>query len=172
MALNLEAKKVIVKEVAEIADRSSSAVAAQYTGMDMSDMTELYSLARNTGVYLRVVRNTLARRALEGTHLACMCSNLKGQLILAFSTDEPGAAAKLVRDFAKDNEKLVVKLVALEGGLLPASDIDRLADLPNKTQALSLLMGAMLAPLSRLIGTLAEPYAKLARTLRAVAASR
>ncbi len=169
MSLNLEAKKAIVKEVAEIASNSPSAVAAEYRGLTVSDMTELRQSARDAGIYLRVVRNTLARRALEDTNFDCMRESLVGQLILAFSKDEPGAAAKVIRDFAKKNDKLVVKLVALEGKLLQPSDIDALANLPSKEQAISMLMSMMTAPVAILVRTLAEPHAKLVRTVKAVA---
>ena len=169
MSLNLEAKKAIVKEIAEIAGNSPSAVAAEYSGLTVSDMTELRQSARDAGVYLRVVRNTLARRALEDTNLVCMREGLVGQLILAFSKDEPGAAAKVVRDFVKKNDKLVVKLVALEGKLLQPSDIDALASLPSKEQAISMLMGMMTAPVVMLVRTLTEPHTKLVRTVKAVA---
>jgi len=169
VSLNLEAKKAIVEEVAEIAGNSPSAVAAEYSGLSVSDMTELRQIARDAGIYLRVVRNTLARRALEDTSFACMREGLVGQLILAFSKDEPGAAAKVVRDFAKKNDKLVVKLVALEGKLLQPSDIDALASLPSKEQAISMLMGMMMAPVATLARTLAEPHAKFVRTVKAVA---
>ena len=169
MSLNLEAKKAIVKEIAEIAGNSPSAVAAEYTGLTVSDMTELRQSARDAGVYLRVVRNTLARRALEDTNLVCMREGLVGQLVLAFSKDEPGAAAKVVRDFVKKNDKLVVKLVALEGKLLQPSDIDALASLPSKEQAISMLMGMMTAPVAMLVRTLTEPHTKLVRTVKAVA---
>jgi large subunit ribosomal protein L10 len=169
VSLNLEAKKAIVEEVAEIAGNSPSAVAAEYSGLTVSDMTELRQTARDAGIYLRVVRNTLARRALEDTSFDCMREGLTGQLILAFSKDEPGAAAKVVRDFAKKNDKLVVKLVALEGKLLQPSDIDALASLPSKEQAICMLMGMMMAPVATLARTLAEPHAKFVRTVKAVA---
>jgi len=139
------------------------------SGLTVSDMTELRQSARDAGIYLRVVRNTLARRALEDTNFDCMREGLVGQLILAFSKDEPGTAAKVIRDFAKKNDKLVVKLVALEGKLLQPSDIEALANLPSKEQAISMLMSMMTAPVAALIRTLAEPHAKLVRTVKAVA---
>ncbi len=169
MSINLEAKKAIIEEVAKIASNSPSAVAAEYSGLTVSDMTELRQSARDAGIYLRVVRNTLARRALEDTNFDCMREGLVGQLILAFSKDEPGTAAKVIRDFAKKNDKLVVKLVALEGKLLQPSDIEALANLPSKEQAISMLMSMMTAPVAALIRTLAEPHAKLVRTVKAVA---
>ena len=169
MSLNLEAKKAIVEEVAEVAGNSPSAVAAEYSGLSVSDMTDLRQSARDAGIYLRVVRNTLARRALEDTSFDCMREGLTGQLILAFSKDEPGAAAKVVRDFAKKNDKLIVKLVVLGGKLLQPSDIDALASLPSKEQAISMLMGMMTAPVAMLVRTLTEPHTKLVRTVKAVA---
>jgi len=169
VSLNLEAKKAIVEEVAEVAGNSPSAVAAEYSGLSVSDMTDLRQSARDAGIYLRVVRNTLARRALEDTSFDCMREGLTGQLILAFSKDEPGAAAKVVRDFAKKNDKLVVKLVVLGGKLLQPSDIDALASLPSKEQAINMLMGMMIAPVASLARTLSEPHAKFVRTVKAVA---
>jgi len=169
VSLNLEAKKAIVEEVAEVAGNSPSAVAAEYSGLSVSDMTDLRQSARDAGIYLRVVRNTLARRALEDTSFDCMREGLTGQLILAFSKDEPGAAAKVVRDFAKKNDKLIVKLVVLGGKLLQPSDIDALASLPSKEKVISMLMGMMIAPVASLARTLAEPHAKFVRTVKAVA---
>ncbi len=160
---------MISKEVAEVANNSLSAVAAEYSGLSVSDMTELRRSARDSGIYLRVVRNTLARRALEGTSFDCMREGLVGQLILAFSKDELGAAAKVVRDFAKKNDKLVVKLVVLEGKLLQPSNIDALADLPSKEQAIGMLMGILIAPVTSLARTLVEPHTKFVRTVKAVA---
>ena len=169
MPLNLEAKKAIVAEVSDIATRSISAVAAEYRGLDMGEMTALRCSARDAGIYLRVVRNTLARRAFKETDLACMHEGLKGQLILAFSLDDPGSAARVMRDFYKSNDKLVLKLVTLEGKLLPVSSVDMLADLPSKDEALSRLASVMLAPVRRLVGTLAGPHTKLVRTVKAIA---
>ncbi len=169
MGLNLEAKKAIVEEVAEVADNSLFAVAAEYRGLSVHDMTELRRSARDAGIYLRVVRNTLARRAFQGTSFDCMREGLVGQLILAFSRDEPGAAAKVVCDFAKKNDKLVVKLVVLEGKLLQPSDINMLASLPSKDQAISMLIGIMMAPVTTLARTLTEPHARLVLTVKALA---
>ncbi len=169
MSLNLEAKRAIVAEVADVAAHSIVGVAAEYRGLDMGDMTKLRRSAREAGVYLRVVRNTLARLALKDTDLACMREGLQGQLILAFSRDDPGSAARVFRDFSEENDKLVVKLVALEGKLLHVPDMNMLADLPSKDEALSKLAGAMLATVVSLIRTLAEPYSKLVRTVKAVA---
>lgn len=168
MRLTLEAKKEIVSEVAAVAAQAPSAIAVQYSGISVMEMTKLRHSAREAGVYLRVVRNTLARRALEHTRFECMRDDLTGPLLLAFSGSEPGSAAKVIRDFAKTNEKLIVKLIAVEGKLLAPSDLDTLASLPNKEQAISMLMGMMQAPLATLARMLAEPHAKLVRTLAAV----
>lgn len=168
MRLTLEAKKAIVNEVAEVAANAPSAIAAEYAGITVEQMTQLRQLARASGVYLRVVRNTLARRALENTKFECMRDGLVGPLLLAFSSNEPGAAAKIIRDFAKANVKLVVKLVALDGKLLQPSDIEALASMPGREQAISMLMGVMIAPISKFVRTLAEPHAKLVRTIAAV----
>ena len=168
MALTLERKKAVVEEVAEVARAAFSAIAADYRGLSVAEMTSLRVNARNAGVYLRVVRNTLARRALEGTDFACMREGLTGPLILAFSRDEPGSAARVMRDYAKENEKLVIKLVSFNGELLDASDVARLASLPTKEEAISQLMSVMTAPIAKLVRTLAEPQAKLVRTLAAI----
>ncbi len=168
MALTLEHKKAVVTEVAEVARGALSAIAAEYRGLSVAEMTNLRINARNAGVYIRVVRNTLARRAFEGTELACMSESLSGPLILAFSREEPGSAARVMRDYAKENDKLVIKLVSFGGKLLETSDVGRLADLPTKDEAISRLMSVMMAPIAKLVRTLAEPQAKLVRTLAAV----
>lgn len=168
MRLTLEAKKAIVNEVAEVAANAPSAIAAEYAGITVEQMTQLRQSARASGVYLRVVRNTLARRALENTKFECMRDGLTGPLLLAFSGNEPGTAARIIRDFAKANDKLVVKLVALDGKLLQPSDIEALASMPSRDQAISMLMAVMKAPITKLARTLAEPHGKLVRTIAAV----
>ena len=168
MALNLEDKKALVAEVAEVAKTAQSVVAAEYRGLTVGQMTELRSKARKSGVYMRVVKNTLARKALAGTSFESVGPKLKGPLVLAFSKDDPGAAARVVKDFAKGHEKLVAKLVSLGGQVLPAGELERVASLPTREQALSMLLGVLKAPLTKLARTLAEPPAKLARTLAAV----
>ena len=168
MRLTLEAKKEIVSEVAAVAANAPAAIAVEYAGISVTEITKLRQAARAAGVYMRVVRNTLARRALENTKFECMREGLTGPILLAFSHSEPGSVAKVIRDFAKTHEKLVVKLVALDGKLLKPSDIEALASLPNKQQAISMLMGILQAPLATLTRTLAEPHAKLVRTIAAV----
>lgn len=168
MSLNLDQKKAVVAEVSEVAAGALSAIGAEYRGLKVDDMTRLRREARKNGVYLRVVRNTLARRAVAGTDLECMADSLVGPLVLAFSREDPGAAARVMADFAKTNDKLVIKVVAVKGQLLTAADVSRLATLPTKDQAISMLMSVMKAPVEKLVRTLAEPHARLVRTLAAV----
>lgn len=168
MALNLEDKKQIVSEVAAVAANAHSAVAAEYRGLTVVEMTELRNQARSGGVYLRVVKNTLARRAVEGTEFECMAEGMVGPLLLAFSQEDPGAAARLIKDFAKGHEKLQVKLVSIGGQLLEASDLDKLAKLPTKDQAISLLMSVMKAPVEKLTRTINEVPGKFVRTVAAI----
>lgn len=168
MALNLEQKKAIVSEVAEVAGLAHLVVAAEYRGLSVDEMTQLRTNARQTGVYVRVVKNSLARRAVEGTEFECLRDGLVGPLVLAFSREDPGSAARLVKDFAKDHKQLVARLVAVGGKLLEPGELSRLADLPTKDQAISMLMALMKAPVEQLARTLAEPHAKLVRTVAAV----
>ncbi len=168
MALNIDQKKAIVEEVAQVAGTAYSAVAAEYLGISAGKMTALRAAARKENVYLRVIKNTLARRAFEGTDFECMGDQLVGPLVLAFSIEDPGAAARVIKDFAKTEDKLVVKMVSIGGKVFPASDIERLAKMPTKEQAISLLMAVMKAPVEKFVRTLAAPHTKLVRTIAAV----
>lgn len=168
MALNLEAKKEIVSEVAAVAADAHSAIAAEYRGLGVEELTELRSKARQSGVYLRVVKNTLAKRALEGTEYECMREGLVGPLLLAFSQEDPGSAARVVKDFSKEHDLLKVTMLSIGGQLLEPSELGRLANLPTKEQAISMLMAVMKAPVEKLARTLAEPHAKMVRTFAAV----
>jgi len=168
MPLNLEDKKALVAEVNAVAAKAHSVVGAENRGLTVSQMTELRAKARAQGVYMRVVKNTLARKAIVGTPYECISKALKGPLVLAFSKDEPGAAARVVKAFARDHEKLVAMLVALGGQLLGPKDIDKVASLPTRAQALSLLLGVLKAPIAKFVRTLAEPQAKLVRTIAAI----
>jgi large subunit ribosomal protein L10 len=167
MANDLEAKQAVVTEVAAVAKTAQSAVAAQYRGLTVAEMTKLRVSARQSGVYLRVVKNTLARRAIEGTSFECMTGSLKGPLVLAFSREDPGAAARVVKGFSKEHDKLVTVALSIGGELYPASDIDRLASLPTLVEARTSLVRLLNASLTKLVRTLAEPAAMLARTLKA-----
>lgn len=168
MALRLDDKVAVVAEVAAVASKAHSAVAAEYRGLTVAQLTNLRKTARESGVYLRVVKNTLARKAVEGTEFACMQDGLVGPLILAFSLEDPGAAARVVSDFAKQNDKLVVRLVAVGGKQYGPSELERLSKLPTKDQALAMLMGVMKAPVEKFVRTLAEPHAKLVCTVAAI----
>ncbi|WP_158883437.1 50S ribosomal protein L10 [Rhodanobacter sp. L36] len=158
MALNLSQKQVVVAELAEVASKAHSLIAAEYAGTTVEQMTAMRKKARETGVYLRVVKNTLASRAVAGTEFEVVKDALVGPLLYAFSTEEPGAAGRLIKEFAKSNDKLKAKLVSVEGKLLPASHVDVLALLPTREQALSMLARV-----------LAEPAAMFARAVKAVA---
>lgn len=168
MALNLEQKKAMVQEVAAVAQSALSAVAAEYRGLSATQVELLRAEARKQGVYLRVVKNTLARRAVEGTEFECLKDAFTGPLILAFSQEDPGAAARVFKEFSKDNKALAVKFLAVGGQMLPGSELDRLATLPTRDQALAILMGTMKAPVQKFVSTLNEVPSKLARTLAAV----
>jgi large subunit ribosomal protein L10 len=168
MALKLDDKKVVVAEVNAVAAGAVSVVGAENRGLTVTQMTDFRAKARKEGVYVRIVKNTLARRAVAGTSFECIAPALKGPIVLAFSKDDPGAAARIVKAFAKDNDKLVTTLVSLGGKLLQAGDIDRVASLPTRLQALSQLLGVLKAPIAKFVGTLAAPNSKLVRTIAAV----
>ena len=168
VALQLEQKQAIVSKVSQVAADAHSAIAAEYRGLTVSELTELRAKARETGVYLKVVKNTLAKRALEGTPYECMRDGLVGPLMLVFSQEDPGSAARLVKDFAKQNDLLAVKMISIGGELLDVSELTKLSSLPTKDQAISLLMAVMKAPVEKFVRTLNEPHAKLVRTIAAV----
>ena len=157
MALNLSQKQNVVAEVAEVAAKAHSLIAAEYIGTTVSQMTAMRKQARETGVFLKVVKNTLAARAVTGTEYECAKDSLVGPLLYAFSTEEPGAAGRLIKEFAKGNDKLQPKLVVVGGQQYPATHVDVLASLPTLDQAL-----AMLARV------LAEPATMFARAVKAV----
>ena len=157
MALNLSQKQEVVAELADVAAKAHSLVAAEYAGTTVSQMTAMRKKARETGVYLRVVKNTLASRAVAGTEYEVVQDKLVGPLLYAFSTEEPGAAGRLIKEFAKGNDKLKAQVVAMGGQLYPASHVEVLASLPTLQQAL-----AMLARV------LTEPVTMFARAVKAV----
>lgn len=168
MALNLAQKQTIVAELNEIAAGAYSAVAAEYIGLTAEEMHQLRVEARKSGVYLRVVKNTLARRAVANTEFACMQEGLTGPLVLAFSQEDPGSAARVVKDFAKDHPKLIVKLVSIGGKLLAPTELETLAKMPTYDQAISMLMAVMKAPVEKLARTVNEVPGKLVRTVAAI----
>jgi large subunit ribosomal protein L10 len=158
MALNLSQKKEVVAELAEVAATAHSLVAAEYAGITVSQMTAMRKKARESGVFLKVVKNTLASRAVVGTEYECAKDSLVGPLLYAFSKEEPGAAGRLIKEFAKGNDKLKAKVVVVGGQQYPASHVDVLASLPTLEQALGMLARV-----------LAEPAAMFARAVKAVA---
>lgn len=168
MPLTLQEKKAIVEEVSEVAANAHSAVAAEYIGLTAIQMDNLRAEARQQGIYLRVVKNNLAKIALKDTDFECMSGEMVGPLLLAFSMEDPGSAARLVKNFAKENEKLAAKVVALNGQAMPGSQLERVASLPTKDEAISQLMSVMKAPIEKFVRTLNEPHAKLVRTIAAV----
>jgi large subunit ribosomal protein L10 len=168
MALTYAEKEAIVAEVAEIAKSAHSAIGAEYRGLTVAQMTNLRVEARKSGVYVRVVKNTLAKRALEGTDFACMQEALKGPLVLVFSQEDPGSGARVAEAFAKQHDKFQVKLVAVSGRLLDPSELGTLAKMPTYEEALSLLLAVMKAPVQKLAATINEVPGKLVRTLAAV----
>jgi large subunit ribosomal protein L10 len=172
MPLNLQQKQAVVSEVAGVAATAHSVIAAEYQGLTVADMTALRAAARESKVFLKVVKNTLAKRAFEGTEYDCMGGSLSGQLVFAFSLEEPGSAARVIKDFAGKNDKLVVKLIAFGGQLLDPSDIKRLASMPTRDQAISLLMAVMKAPVEKLTRTINEVPGKLVRTVAAIRDSK
>lgn len=167
MRLTREAKENIVREVAEQARSATAAIAVDHTGLTVAEATELRRLAREAGVGLRVVRNTLARRALADTDFACMEEELTGPLMLSFSGEEPGSSARLMRDFVKEHGKPEVRILAMNGRLLPLSDLAKLANLPTLEGARATLLGLLQAPYSRLLRTLVEVPSGFARLLAA-----
>ena len=168
MPLSRIEKEAIVNSMADVAATAISAAAAEYRGLTVAEMTELRIKARNAGVFLKVVRNTLAKRAIQDTSFACMNDVLVGPLILAFAHEAPGAPARLFRDYAKNNEKLIVKALVVSGQLVDAKNINTVADLPTRDEALSLLLAVMKAPLTKFVRTVAEPHAKFVRAVAAV----
>ncbi len=168
MPLGLKEKQAIVAEVNETASNALSAVMADYRGVSVEDMTELRKQAREQSVHVRVVRNTLAKRAFEGTEFECMNEVLLGPNIMAFSLEDPGAGARVFKDFAKENDEFEIRALSVGGKLLPVEQLDVLAKLPTRDQALAMLMSVMIAPVTKLTRTLNEVPSKVTRAVAAV----
>jgi len=168
VAIRLEDKQKIVSEVNQAASSALSAVLADYRGVSVEDMTALRKNARENKVYLRVVRNTLLRRAVADTEFECIQEVLVGPTILAFSQEDPGAAARVLKDFSKENDDFEIKALSVGGQLMDASQIDVLAKLPTLDQARSMLMSVMLAPVTKLARTMNEVPSKVTRAVAAV----
>lgn len=168
MSLNLEAKKVVVNQVNRLALSAISVGVAEYRGLTVDQMTILRSSAIDANVSLRVVKNTLAKRALAKTVCECMLPVLSGPVILGFSQEDPGAVARVFKEFVKQNEDLVVKGLGVSGEFIEANQLKRIADLPNKDQAISMVMTLMLAPVEKLVRTLNEVPTKVTRVVAEV----
>ena len=168
MALNLSQKQEVVAELADVAAKAHSLIAAEYAGTTVTQMTAMRKKARETGVFLKVVKNTLAARAVEGTEYEVVKDKLVGPLLYAFSTEEPGAAGRLIKEFAKSNDKLQAKVVSVGGQLYPASHVEVLASLPTREQALTMLVSLLAQPATMLVRVLAEPAVQVARVINQV----
>ncbi|OGT69262.1 MAG: 50S ribosomal protein L10 [Gammaproteobacteria bacterium RIFCSPHIGHO2_12_FULL_45_9] len=168
MPLNFEQKQAMVAELTALAGNAVSVAAAEYRGLTVSQMTALRVAARQQGVKLHVFRNTLARRAFQGTHFACLNEALTGPIVLLFAQDEPGAAARLLRDFGKTCDSLKVRGFALEGRFLGGENLQAVASMPSRAEALGLLAGTVQAPITKLVRTMNEPVAQFVRALAAV----
>lgn len=166
MALNLTQKQEVVAELANVASSAHSLVAAEYAGLTVSQLTDLRKKARESGVFVKVAKNTLVSRAVEGTEYQCVVDALVGPLLYAFSVEDPGAAGRLIKDFAKGNEKLVPKLVSVGGQMYPGTHVDVLASLPTRDQALSMLLSVMVQPATMLVRLLAEPATQVTRVIQ------
>mgnify|MGYP001315085046 FL=1 len=168
MPLNLAQKKEVVAELANVAAKAHSLVASEYAGLTVSQLTELRKKARQGGVYIKVAKNTLVSRAVDGTDYACVKDTLTGPLLYAFSTEDPGAAGRLIKEFAKANEKLKPQLVAVGGKAYPGTHVEVLASLPTREQALTMLVSLLAQPAAMLVRVLAEPASQVARVINQV----
>ncbi len=172
MARTREQKDAIVRDVARVAARAQSMVAAEYRGMNVAELSQLRRQAREIGVDVRVVKNNLAKRALDGTGHACVRERLIGPLLLGFSERQPMDAPRLFRDFGKENERLELKFGAMDGAVLEKADVQKLADLPTRDEALARLMAVMRAPIEKMARVAADIPGSLARALAAYRDSR
>ena len=167
MSLNLEEKKEVVADIAERLTKAQAVVLAEYRGLAVEQITVLRSQARASGVYLRVLKNTLARRAVQGTPFEKLADQMVGPLAYGIS-DDPVAAAKVLHAYAKGNDKLVIKGGAMPGYVMTAKEVGNLATMPGREQLLAMLMGTMQAPVTKFVQTLNEVPSKFVRTVAAV----
>ncbi len=167
MSLNLEEKKAIVAEVSAQVANAQTIIMAEYRGMEVGHMTQLRAKAREAGIYFRVVKNSLVRRAVEGTPYAALADHMVGPLAYGISSD-PVAAAKVLHEFSRDNDKLVIKVGAMGEKIMFLEDVKALATLPSRDELLSKLLGTMQAPIAKFVRTLNEVPSKFVRGLAAV----
>ena len=167
MSLNLDEKKAVVAEVSKQIENAQSIILAEYRGVDVGDMTSLRAKARNSGVYLKVLKNKLVKRAVENTPFSSLSEDMVGPLVFGIS-DDPVAAAKVLNDFAKENDLFVIKSGAMPNERLDANAIKALASLPSREELLAKLLGTMQAPIAKFVRTLNEVPTKFVRGLAAV----
>lgn len=167
MGLNLDEKKAVVAEVSAEIAKAQGIFVAEYSGLAVGSMTELRAKARKSGVYLRVLKNTLARRAVAGTPFEGLAEKMVGPLVYGISSD-PVATAKVLNEFAKANEKLVIKAGAMPNALITAKEVKALASMPSREQLIARLLGTMQAPVAQFVRTLNEVPSRFVRTLAAV----
>ena len=167
MGLNLDEKKAVVAEVSAEVAKAQAIIVAEYRGLEVGNMTNLRREARKAGVYLRVLKNTLARRAVEGTSFAGLSEHMVGPLVYGISPD-PVATAKVLNDFAKSNEKLVIKAGAMPNAVISAMEVKALASMPSREELLSKLLGTMQAPVAQFVRTLNEVPTRFVRAVAAV----
>ena len=172
MALSKDEKVNIVRDVKEVASNASSLVISDARGLKVSELSEIRTKANESGIHIQVIKNSLAKLAFEGTDFGCSDEVLTGPSLFAFSFEEPGAAAKLLKTYAKNFDELEIKALVVEGQLLDGSQIDILAKLPSKEEAISMLLGLIQAPLNKLAGTLNEVPSQLVRTVNAVSQTK
>lgn len=168
MALTLQQKQEIVADVRHQAQKSLSFVAAQYGGITVAKMTQMRNKAREQGIFLKVVKNSLAKKAFEETEFSAANDQLKGQLLYLIGGEAPGMAARLAKDFAKEHEQFRVQVLAVGSNVYDPASIDAVAALPTKEEAISKLLSCMQAPIAKFVRTLAEPQGKLVRTIAAI----
>ncbi|HEY6027318.1 MAG TPA: 50S ribosomal protein L10 [Pseudolabrys sp.] len=167
MGLNLEEKKAVVAEVSAKVAEAAAIIVAEYRGLEVGVMTELRAKARKAGVYLRVLKNTLVRRAVKDTPFDKLSEKMVGPLVYGISSD-PVASAKVLNEFAKANEKFVIKAGGLPNAVISAKEVTALANMPSREQLLSTLLGTMQAPTVKFVQTLNEVPSKFVRALAAV----
>jgi large subunit ribosomal protein L10 len=167
LGLDLDKKKAVVAEISAQVAKAKAIVVAEYRGLEVGHMTELRAKARKSGVYLRVLKNTLARRAVEGTPFAGLSQHIKGPLVYGISPD-PIATAKVLDEFARANEKLVIRAGAMPNAVISAREVAALASMPSREELLAKLLGTMQAPIAKFARTLNEVPARFVRTLAAV----
>ena len=167
MGLNLEQKKAVVAEVSAQVAKAQAIIVAEYRGLEVGVMTDLRAKARKAGVYLRVLKNTLVRRAVKDTPFDKLAEKMVGPLVYGISSD-PVASAKVLNDFAKANERFVIKAGGLPNSVISAKEVTALANMPSREQLLATLLGTMQAPVVKFVRTLNEVPGRFVRTLAAV----